>query len=178
MLLAALVVLSGCAGARAFVPARLSAAGLPMNPRAGAAVRGLQARMHGAADDRRGHSRRSVLAGAAVLAAGAVPQVTHAYDFKREASGDTEFDVPDVWIKTAADEEAGTFAFSNPVSGKVLDLITVREYEAPAGITTTKDVGKIEKIKPSKAFGATSEVSQHAPDALDACLHKKGGRSC
>ena len=150
----ALVVLSGCAGASAFVPVCPSAANL----RGGAAVRGLQARMHGAADERRGHSRRSVLAGAAVFAAGAVPQASCAYDFKREASGDTEFDVPEVWIKTAADEEARTFAFSNPVSGKVLDLITVREYEAPAGITTTKDVGKIEKIKPSKAFGATSEV--------------------
>ncbi len=35
----------------------------------------------------------------------------------------------------------------------------MREYEAPEGVTTTTDVGKIEKIKVSKAFGATSEVS-------------------
>ena len=37
--------------------------------------------------------------------------------------------------------------------------VLVREYEAPEGVTTTTDVGKIEKIKVSKAFGATSEVS-------------------
>ena len=84
--------------------------------------------------------------------------MARAYDFKRETSGDTVFDVPDVWRKTASDAESGTFAFSNPVSGKVLDQIIVREFEAPQGITSTKDLGKIEKIKPSKAFGATKEV--------------------
>jgi len=105
-------------------------------------------------------SRRAVLAGcAAVSVAGVVPHTAYAYDFTKMASGDAVFDVPAVWIKTAEDKEAGTFAFSNPVSGKVLDLITVHEYAAPAGIKTTKDVGKIEKIKPSQAFGATKEVS-------------------
>ena len=108
-------------------------------------------------------SRRVVLFGAALTAA--VPRVARAYDFTRETSGDTVFDVPDVWRKTASDAESGTFAFSNPVSGKVLDQIIVREFEAPQGITSTKDLGKIEKIKPSKAFGATKEVW-----AVRACL--------
>ena len=112
-------------------------------------------------------SRRSMLAGA-VLAGSAVSRPAYAFDFKRVASGDAIFNVPSVWIQTAGDADAGTFAFSNPVSGKVLDQLIVREYEAPDGIASTKDVGKIEKIKPSIAFGATKEVcfapcSMHAP---------------
>jgi len=116
-------------------------------------------------------SRRVVLFGAALTAA--VPRVARAYDFKRETSGDTVFDVPDVWRKTASDAESGTFAFSNPVSGKVLDQIIVREFEAPQGITSTKDLGKIEKIKPSKAFGATKEVD--AADMVAAAVRKGTG---
>jgi hypothetical protein len=169
-----LLVLGGCAGVSAFLCPASNLASLPSSRLRSVSSGPLPTCMQacGSGDvavDVRTHSRRSVLAGAAFLAAGAaVPQSVCAYDFKKEksSSGEAEFDVPEVWIKTASDEEAGTFAFSNPVSGKVLDQIIVREYEAPAGIANTKDVGKIEKIKPSKAFGATSEVStscMHAP---------------
>lgn len=171
-----LLVLGGCAGVSAFLCPASNLAGLPSRRLRSVSSGPLPTCMqaYGSVDvtpavDGRTHSRRSVLAGAAFLAAGAaVPQSVRAYDFKNEksSSGEAEFDVPEVWIKTASDAEAGTFAFSNPVSGKVLDQIIVREYEAPAGVANTKDVGKIEKIKPSKAFGATSEVSascMHAP---------------
>ena len=104
-------------------------------------------------------SRRSaMLAGAALLAAGTAPRAGYAYDFKKVTSGDALFDVPALWKQTGGDAGQGTFAFADPVSGKVLDQITVREYEAPAGFTSTKDAGKIEKVLPSKAFGATKEV--------------------
>jgi len=128
-----------------------------------------------AGGDRGPVSRRTVLAGgSAVFAAGLAPRAVHAYEFKKEASGDAVFDVPAVWIKTAEDKEAGTFAFSNPVSGKVLDLITVREYEAPEGIRSTKDVGKIEKLgtgkKAREAFGTTKEVD--FADMVSAAVRK------
>jgi hypothetical protein len=166
--LGGLLVLSSCAGGEAYVQAGLSGC-LGAQRRAGALrrARPLASSMidehvrDGAAAPPAPEAlsrRAAVLAGAAVLAPWVAPRAGYAYDFKKVSSGDALFDVPAVWKKTAEDAEAGTFAFADPVSGKVLDQITVREYEAPAGVTSTKDAGKIEKVVPSKVFGATKQV--------------------
>jgi hypothetical protein len=154
-----LVLLGSCPGGEAYMVS------LSRPQRAGALRARPVASMHGrdpsvppaAAGPDGAVSRRSaMIAGAALLAAGT--RAVYAYDFKKVTSGDALFDVPAVWKQTGGDAEQGTFAFADPVSGKVLDQITVREYEAPAGVTSTKDAGKIEKVLPSKAFGATKEV--------------------
>ena len=156
-----LVLLGSCPGGEAYLVS------LSRPQRAGALRARPVASMHGrapsmppaAAGPDSAVSRRSaMIAGAALLAAGTAPRAVYAYDFKKVTSGDALFDVPAVWKQTGGDAEQGTFAFADPVSGKVLDQITVREYEAPAGVTSTKDAGKIEKVLPSKAFGATKEV--------------------
>ena len=126
------------------------------------------------AEERPISRRAAVIAGgAALVGVSSVPRVVYAYNFNQQKSGDTIFDVPAVWKKTAEDAEAGTFAFADPVSGKVVDQILVKEFEAPEGVSGTKDLGKIEKVNPSKAFGATKEVGNSLLRAGLRCLKFK-----
>lgn len=97
--------------------------------------------------------RRSVLL--AALFAGCQP--AFAYDFREEIVGQCGIQVPAIWKRI--DGEGGV-SFADPVSGVVLQRLSVSTLPVATKGGGIKDLGEIEKLNLVKALGVRAELGK------------------